>query len=209
MKIVSSLLLLPTASAIADLLPTFDFCPISDVLPGVTCACETTILPPKFTSACSTDFEDCEPILQSLCGDATLTTTFDLLRIFELNFPLTAEACYEDITVFDNSIPFFNEICFEFITPIFSFLTGGLVGSDSAADKAPKSYSMCNAMADGELCDYCNVCDDGLGGVGVMFKCGEVESTECTTISTKSLPTSMKGAVGVDSIVPLKVDATD
>jgi hypothetical protein len=105
-----------------------------------------------------------------------------------------------------------GSLCFEFTAPLISIFSGlfGLVTSNAAArDQSSSNYSACKALADGKECEYCDVCDDGQGGVGVIFSCGELKTTTCTTISTGSLPTSTRDASGVEKIVPsLVIDGT-
>lgn len=195
------LLVLPSANAI---IPSFSFCPI-DALPLIACNCTQTIFPPVLTSKCVAEGNSsvCDPLIQSICGTPSLSTKFDFVRILSLQFPLTVTACLDKVSLFGINLSFVNNLCFEFITPIFSFFTGfvgGLVSSNAVVQPS-SSYSICNALVNGEECESCEVCDDGKGGVGVMFQCGEFQATTCTTVSTKSLPTSTKESSRVDAIV--------
>lgn len=211
LQISRLLLLLPAVGAILDN-PTFSFCPIDD-LPVIACNCTQTIFPPLISSTCTGETPVvCTPVVDAVCGIPSLTTKLDFLKIFQLQFPLTAEICYKNVEIFGNPSPFGNQLCFEFVTPIFNLFTGLLFSSDSVDTKARKSsgtYSQCYASADGEPCEYCDVCADGLGGVGVVFQCaGEIQSSTCSTISTKSLPKSTKESTSVKSVVSLSIDGT-
>jgi hypothetical protein len=201
-------LVLPSVSAIV---PTFSFCPI-DAIPLIACDCSQTIFPPLITSTCTSETPVvCTPLVDVVCGTPSLTTTVDFLRIFSLEFPLTAEICYKEIEIFGTPSGL-DDLCFEFVTPIVSFITGFFVSSDSVEAEGKQSpfsaYSKCYARANGEECEFCDVCLDGQGGVGVMFQCGEIQSSTCSTILTKSLPTSTKESVSVDSVVSLDIDGT-
>jgi hypothetical protein len=208
MQISRLLLLLPVVGAILDI-PTFSFCPIDD-LPVIACTCTQTIFPPLISSTCTGETPVvCTPVVDAVCGIPSLTTKVDFLKIFQLQFPLTAEICYKNVEIFGNPSSFENQLCFEFVTPIFNLFTGFLFSSDSVDTEAGTSsdtYSKCYASVDGEQCEYCDVCADGQGGVGVVFQCGEIQSSTCSTILTKSLPKSTKESTSVESVVSLGID---
>lgn len=184
---------------------SFDiFCPV-DKLPNVECKCQAFIFPPSVTSECILEEPQdgivCAPVVGIICGVPAIKTTFSIFRLFTLRLPIGVALCYKDLSIFDFDVPLIGDLCIDFFDPIGSLLdllTFGLFpnsvvrdGSDTTTTSATTSYSKCEANVNGEKCEMCQVCDDGLGGTSIMLKCGGLELSSCTTILAAPLPKSV------------------
>lgn len=171
---------------------------------GILCTCEASLLPPAITTECSREFCASDVV----CWQPELRLGFNLLNIFMLQLPFTAQICVGDITALGLEVPFVGGLCFDFFNPIFGLFTG-LFSADSRSAVSTDNFSDCTASLDGQRCDLCEVCAHSSGGTGVRFGCPGFESVGCTLLSAEPLPTETRSAVKVDSLVVPEVRMTE
>jgi hypothetical protein len=173
-----------------------------DIPIGIVCTCGATIFPPAITTKCVREFCAAEVV----CWKPELKVGFNLLNIFMLKLPITAQVCVGDVDVLGFDVPFVEMICFDFFNPIFGPFSGIFSANSRAASN---NYSACSVSVDGQTCDMCEVCTHNSGGVGMRFACEGFESAGCTLLSSEPLPTDTKMAIKVDSLVAPTIVSTN
>lgn len=182
-------------------------------LPFVDCTCKNKLIPPTFSTTCvlenEAEGEICALPPDIVCGVPAVQLSFNFLRLIKLQLPIAAEICYNDLSILDFEIPFIGDLCIDFFDPIGSLLdivTLGLLPR-SEPRNGFSTFEMCTARANGEACEMCETCDDGMGGTSVIFKCGELEKLNCTTLIETQLPASIREAPDLTKAVPFVIEA--